>query len=63
MTPHDIVSPTLGRSFPGWIFTAEVMIIFYAVWMGIDADLNTELLITDAQAMGDGLPWAVLGEV
>lgn len=28
-----------------------VMIIFYAVWMGIDADLNTELLITDAQAV------------
>lgn len=27
------------------------MIIFYAVWMGIDADLNTELLITDAQAV------------
>lgn len=27
------------------------MIFIYAVWMGIDADLNTELLITDAQAV------------
>ena len=53
-------SPDSG-TIPGWIFT-EVMIIFYAVWMGIDADMNTELLITDAQAMGDGLSWA-LGEV
>ena len=30
------------------------MICIYAVWMGIDADFNTELLITDAQAAAVG---------